>query len=247
MNDIKKVMILHLFPKLLSLYGEYGNVKIIEKELVSHGYEVETSYFEGYGDEIPSLSEFDFIYIGSGTEKNLSIALARLSPLKQQLAEYIASDKVMLASGNSLSLFGKEISIGENNPTEALGIFEYTARLLTDKRFLGDVLTDENNIFGAPLIGFINNSVIITEAPESLLRLRLGDTLGNDKQSCGDGFMINCFIASQLIGPIAVKNPHVLSKICSMITKEPFETEPDSSAFLAYKRGLKALSERYGK
>jgi hypothetical protein len=59
--------------------------------------------------------------------------------------------------------------------------------------------------------------------------------------------MINSFIATQLIGPVCVKNPHVLAKICSMITKETFETDSDSNAFIAYERGLKALLERCGK
>ena len=247
MNDCKKIKLLHLFPKLFSLYGEYGNIRIIEKELISHGYEVEVSYFEGYKDSVPDLSDIDFIYVGSGCEKDIATAVSRLFVIKESLLEYITSGRVMLSSGNSMSLFGKSVTVGKGDPIDALGIFDYSSTLFTNKRFLGDVLTDENNIFGAPLIGFINNSVTITEAPDPLLRLRLGDTLGNDKQSSGDGFMINSFIASQLIGPICVKNPHVLAKICSMITKEPFETDPASNAFLAYERGLKALLERCGK
>jgi CobQ-like glutamine amidotransferase family enzyme len=165
MNDCKKIKLLHLFPKLFSLYGEYGNIRIIEKELASHGYEVAVSYFEGYGDSAPDLSEIDFIYVGSGCEKDIKTAVSRLSVIKEGLSEYIASGKVMLASGNSMSLFGKSVTVGKEDTIDALGIFDYTSTLFTDKRFLGDVLSKESDIFGAPVIGFINNSMVIDNSP----------------------------------------------------------------------------------
>ena len=41
---MKEIKLLHLFPKLLSLYGEYGNVKIIEKCLSDKGYKTVGNY-----------------------------------------------------------------------------------------------------------------------------------------------------------------------------------------------------------
>ena len=38
---METIRIVHLFPKLLSLYGEYGNVAILEKSLRESGYAVE--------------------------------------------------------------------------------------------------------------------------------------------------------------------------------------------------------------
>ncbi len=43
MNEIK---ILHLFPKLLSLYGEYGNVAVLRRTLEQNGYDVQVDHYE---------------------------------------------------------------------------------------------------------------------------------------------------------------------------------------------------------
>ena len=38
---MKEIRILHLFPKRLSLYGEYGNVAVLARTLESLGNKVE--------------------------------------------------------------------------------------------------------------------------------------------------------------------------------------------------------------
>ncbi|MBE6608698.1 MAG: hypothetical protein E7633_09110 [Ruminococcaceae bacterium] len=240
---MKEIKLLHLFPKLLSLYGEYGNVKIIEKNLKDKGYEANITEYEILSDENIDISEFDFIYVGSGTEKNLIEASERLLPHKEAFCEFISSDKCVLASGNAMTLFGKTLKLKEKE-YETLGAFTYTSEIFTDKRFQGDILTDDNNIFASKLIGFINTSAIYSGIETPLTNNLLGAKLGNDKASGGDGFISGNFIGTQLIGPIAVKNPNVLAKICEMITGESFYADAQSNCALAYARGLSALEER---
>ena len=240
---MKEIKLLHLFPKLLSLYGEYGNVKIIEKHLKDKGYDANITEYEGLGNENIDFSEFDFIYVGSGTEKNLIEASKRLLSHKDALCELISSGKCVLATGNAMALFGKTLKLKENT-CEALAAFPYTSEIFTDKRFAGDVLTDDSNIFGEKLIGFINTSAVYSGIETPLTNNLLGAKLGNDKVSASDGIISGNFIGTQLIGPFAVKNPSVLAKICEMITGDPFEIDQSSSLFLAYERGLSALEER---
>ena len=240
---MKEIKLLHLFPKLLSLYGEYGNIKIIEKNLKNKGYEASVTEFEGGGEENIEFSEFDFIYVGSGTEKNLIEASKRIIRHREALCEFVSSNKCVLATGNAMALFGKTLRLGKNEH-ETLSIFPYASEIFTNKRFQGDVLTDDNNIFSSKLIGFINTSAIYTGIETPLTNNLLGAKLGNDKISGGDGFISGNFIGTQLIGPFAVKNPSVLSKICEMITGDTFESDTSSNRFLAYSRGLRALEER---
>jgi CobQ-like glutamine amidotransferase family enzyme len=240
---MKEIKLLHLFPKLLSLYGEYGNVKIIEKSLKDKGYEANITEYEGLVEENVDFSEFDFVYVGSGTEKNLIEASKRLLPHKDALCALISSGKCVLATGNAMTLFGKTLKLGANE-YETIGAFSYTSEIFTNKRFQGDVLTDDNNIFSSRLIGFINTSAIYQGIETPLTNNLLGAKLGNDKASSADGFISGSFIGTQLIGPIAVKNPNVLAKICEMITGEGFDIDTRSSRFLAYSSGLRALEER---
>ena len=243
---MKEIKLLHLFPKLLSLYGEYGNVKIIEKSLKDKGYEANITEYERLGEENIDFSEFDFVYVGSGTEKNLIEASKRLLRCKDAFCALISSGKCVLATGNAMTLFGKTLKLGANE-YETLGAFPYTSEIFTNKRFQGDVLTDDNNIFSSKLIGFINTSAIYQGIETPLTNNLLGAKLGNDKTSSADGFISGNFIGTQLIGPIAVKNPNVLAKICEMITGEGFDIDTRSSRFLAYSSGLRALEERLSK
>lgn len=40
------IRILHLFPKLLSLYGEYGNIEALKESIEENGCEVEITAAE---------------------------------------------------------------------------------------------------------------------------------------------------------------------------------------------------------
>lgn len=239
---MKEIKILHLFPQLLSLYGEYGNVKITEKVLKDKGYTVSVSSTD-YPCDIPDFSEFDFIYLGSGTEKNIMIALNRLLTVKELIDEFISSGKCMLATGNAMSLFGQNI-VFKSEKINALGIFEYECEMLSDRRFIGDTLSSEDNIFGARLIGAVNTASIYTGIKDHLLVNLLGKDLGNDKKSAYDGIISQKFIGVQYIGPFAVKNPPVLENLCKMITDDDISLAENENIVIAYKRALDNLSQR---
>jgi len=178
---MKEVKILHLFPKLLSLYGEYGNIAVLKAAL---GNCTVTECEDGNAD----FENYDFIYIGSGTEDNLMVALERLLPHAERIAASVRKS-IWLATGNALALFGKTLA---GKP--ALGIFGYET-LIDDKRYLGDVLTE-----GSPeTLGFINTSCRYQGIENSLLQLVLNKNLGNDKQSSAEGIREGNFFGTQLI------------------------------------------------
>ena len=128
MNEMK---ILHLFPKLLSLYGEYGNVAILKNALEETGYTVSVTACE---DGKADFSAYDFIYVGSGTEDNLVVALDRLDA--DAVKASIESGKVWLATGNAMTLFGKTVRRGKQE-VPGVGAFGYTTTIDDSKRFLG--------------------------------------------------------------------------------------------------------------
>jgi len=173
---MKEIKILHLFPKLLSLYGEYGNVVVLKSTLEAMGCQVTLDTWERGELEIGG---YDFVYAGCGTEENLRFALKRLAPHAEGFRAAVDKGMTVLATGNAMAIFGKHMD-GE----DALGIGSFDTRI-TDKRFLGDVLTGD--AFGAPLLGFVNTSCIYTGAGEGLWQFRLNPKLGFDKTGAADG------------------------------------------------------------
>ena len=118
---MKEVKILHMLPDLLSLYGEYGNVAILEKVLKDNGYSVTVQQWNN--GEL-NISDADFIYIGSGTEENLMEAASRLLPNQEAIKQSIESGKLWLATGNAPALFGNSITWKETTQ-EALAIVNF--------------------------------------------------------------------------------------------------------------------------
>lgn len=233
---MKEIKILHLFPRLLSLYGEYGNVAMLEHILKTRGYAVTVTQCE---DGNADYSAYDFVYVGSGTEDNLMVALERLTPYAEAVRKSIAECKVWLATGNAMTLFGKTVARKET-VIPGIGAFDYNTKIDDAKRYLGDVLAE-----GEPAtLGFINTSCVYAGIDTPMLTLYLNKNLGNDKVSAADGIRCGSFFGTQLIGPFMVKNPHYLQEIYAMITGETLEFSSEDYICKAYQVALKELKAR---
>ena len=230
---MKEIKILHLLPKLLSLYGEYGNVAVFANELRKAGFSVTVDSWENGSLE---LSGYSFIYIGSGTEDNLLEANRRLKPYANVIEASI-SNVTWLATGNAMTLFGATIARGEET-TPALNVFPYTATIHNGKRYLGDVLTEDD------MIGFVNTSTVYEGITTPLFKLLLNPKLGNTKSDAADGIHEEKFYGTQLIGPILVKNPHFLMKIAAEVTGKSVILSHASSLRKAYDISLDELKKR---
>lgn len=234
---MKEIKILHLFPRLLSLYGEYGNAAILEKTLRDQGCDVTVTRWES--GEL-DLSGYDFIYVGSGTEDNLLEAVKRLAPHADAIAASIEAGQLWLATGNAMTLFGTEIEYN-GNEYRGLGALPYATEI-AQTRYLGDVLTAD--AFGAPMIGFVNTSCEYQSIQDTMLEFHLGERLGNVKGTKYDGIRHANFYGTQLIGPVMVKNPHFLSYMVQQITGQAPEIPDDSNIRKAYAVSVGELKKR---
>ena len=134
--------IAYLYYDFLNLYGESGNIKIISNILKYNKIKHDILYLSL--DDNLEFDKYDLVYIGSGTEDNLLIALKHLSKYKNDIKKYIEDNKFMLVTGNSVDMFGKKI---EDN--KALNIFDY--EVTKGKRKMEEVYHNK-------ILGFINNN-----------------------------------------------------------------------------------------
>lgn len=229
---MKEIRILHLLPNMLSLYGEYGNVAILERVLTQQGFSVVKEIWES-GPLTPDA--YDFIYIGSGTEDNLKEAIKCLAPHTRAIQDSIENGTYWLATGNAMVIFGRD----------ALDVLPYESATQNTQRFMGDVITGD--AFGAPLVGYVNTSSEYYGIEAPLFRLRYGLGLGNRKGAVSDeGICYKHFFGTQLLGPVLVKNPHFLSAIAGELTGEPLHLDPESNLCKAYTVTLQELKKRAG-
>ena len=154
-----KMKILHLYHDIMNLYGEYANVaalkRILEKNNVS--CEIDKLSVE---DEL-QLMDYDFIYVGSGTESNQKYILEHLRAYKEDLKSYIEAGKMLLMTGNSFEILGKELKDAKGKVFEGIRMFDFTVTEQEKTRNTADaIFTLEGS--EKPLVGFINKCSTIS-------------------------------------------------------------------------------------
>ena len=233
--------LLHLYHDIMNLYGDYANVSAMERILAKSGEEVTVDHLS-LGDNAV-LSDYDFIFIGSGTEKNQKTVLSDFVKYKEDIADYIGSGKVLLMTGNSFEMLGKSITDGHGNVYEGLGLYDYSTVEFTDKRITADVICeDRTGSLDKKLVGFINKSSLILGIDSSLFKILLG--VGDNNGYHKEGVRDNNFFGTHITGPILMKNPHFLIYLEKLILgREP------SADYLTYEQKgyeitLRKLSER---
>ena len=222
--------ILHLYYDLMNLYGEYGNVVVLAKHLEDQGEEVIVDK-KTIGDQI-DFTQYDFIYCGSGTEKNQMVALNDLLKRKDNL---IKSKGIIFFTGNAMELLGEKIA-----EHKALNIVPIKTTL-TDKRYTGDVIVKNDDI--GEVVGFINKCSHIEEKED----IKLFDYLFKDNNlvdNMYEGYHIDNIYGTHIIGPILVKNPCLMNHIVSKLLKRELKAIDYPYEEDSYEVTLNALKER---
>ena len=200
-----EIKILHLFYDLMNLYGEYGNINILVSRLEDQGVRVIVDK-KSIGDEI-DFDSYDFIYCGSGTEKNQLVALDYLKKYKTQLEKAIKDNKHMLFTGNSFEMFGNKLTQTDGDVIELLGLIDFDVTNTKD-RVTGDVIL-KGSVFGREAIGFINKESYIENYNDFLFDVIFG--VGANKENTKEGIRKNNLFGTYVIGPVLIKNPDFLN------------------------------------
>ncbi len=204
-----EIKILHLYYDLLNLYGESGNVKILEKRLTDNGFSVAIDK-KTIGDEV-DLSFYEIVYMGSGTESKLYRCAEHFALLAPKVKEFVESGKMLLATGNSCELLGKSITGGNGEKVACTGLFEFETVHDFSVRKTGDVICSCPFI-EQKIVGFINNCSTVSWTDEPIFTFELG---GNGTR--GDGVRRNNAFGTHITGPLLVKNPYLLEYIMQLV------------------------------
>lgn len=78
-----KLTIGHLYPELLNLYGDRGNIQCLMKRCQWRGIEAETIAFE-MGDTI-DFSKLDIVLLGGGSDREQMIVCEKLKEIQKVL------------------------------------------------------------------------------------------------------------------------------------------------------------------
>lgn len=173
-----KIIIGYLYYDMMNLYGDSGNINVLEYHLKNQGINYEIKKLTNL-DNI-DFNKLDMIYIGSSTEENRKLCLEHLLKYKDDIKEFINSNKFFLSTGNSLYMFGKN----------GLNIFDFN---VIEKNRIVKEVTTKCNFCKNDIYGFINTSDHIT--------------YGNvNNLFTNEGIIHNNFYGTYMVGPLLVRN-----------------------------------------
>ncbi len=236
------INVLHLYYDLLNLYGENANTRCIVHNLELNNIKVRVD-LKSINDSI-DFEKYDIIYIGSGSESDLLLALNDLNKRKKEIKKYIESNKYLLLTGNSMDLFGKYIKTNEDR-FEALNIFDYHTEFITESTFknastdriVGEV-KGTTKLIKEKIIGFQNRCDLNYDIKTPLFKL--DQKFSNDLTNNNEGFTYKNVYATHIIGPLLIRNPYftdyILNKLCS--DKKLEYKLSDELSIKAYKKYL---------
>ncbi len=201
-----QVNILHLYYDIMNLYGEYANCEILKKHLIDQGIDTTIDHLS-INDDI-DFTKYEFIYVGSSTERNQIVCLKHLLKYKEAFEDYIENYGFVLMTGNSYEMLGK--SINEEN---ALGILSFTTNTVKDRRCYDIIM--ETEWTHEPLVGFINNMSVVNNNVYPFGKVTFGK--GENDEDLHEGVKYKNTYGTHLIGPLLVKNPSFLKYLVKEI------------------------------
>ena len=147
--------ICHLYPDLLNVYGDVGNILILKHRAENRGIKVNVINVS-INDEF-NADDYDIVFFGGGQDYEQSIVSNDLmTNKKDELSRYINNGKVLIAICGGYQLLGKYYTAPNGEKIQGLGILDiYTEAGNT--RFIGDTII-YNEDFNETYVGFENHS-----------------------------------------------------------------------------------------
>ena len=100
-----KLTIGHLYPDLLNLYGDRGNIQCLMKRCQWRGIEAETIAYEI--DDTIDFSNLDIVLLGGGSDREQMLVCEKLKTIQKDFKAYVEDNGVVIAICGGYQLLGK--------------------------------------------------------------------------------------------------------------------------------------------
>jgi CobQ-like glutamine amidotransferase family enzyme len=213
-----KLFIAHLYPELLNIYGDKGNVTAFIQRCLWRGIDIEVHDIN-LGDVIdPNL--YDFYFIGGGQDQQQIMIADELQRQKKNLTRAVNNNAVFLAICGGYQLFGHYYKTGSGEKIPGISIMDaYT--IAGNTRYIGNVTVktdflDEN--FNT-LVGFENHSGLtyIQGDTKPLGVIQIGN--GNNGKDKTEGAIYKNIFGTYMHGSLLPKNPHFTDYLITLALK----------------------------
>ncbi|MDD5602576.1 MAG: glutamine amidotransferase [Eubacteriales bacterium] len=204
-----EIKICHLYPDLLNLYGDTGNIISLRMRSVWRGIGVSVleagigSFFDPCG--------YDIVFIGGGQDLDqAALQNDLLKNKKSAIFEAVESNRIFLCICGGFQLMGKYYKTGEGRTIDCLGIMDHWTEA-GKNRFTGNYSFEcdflKKGSFDGRVAGFENHSgrTFLSGNAKPLGRIIRGS--GNNGEDGYEGAIYRNVYCSYSHGSLLPKNP----------------------------------------
>jgi CobQ-like glutamine amidotransferase family enzyme len=221
--------LVHLYPDLMSVYGDRGNVLTLVRRAEWRGYAVEVRELS-VGDRLDAR-DVDLVFFGGGQDLEQAVVSQDFLQQKGEAVRQAVEDGAALLSVcGGYQLLGTSYTTVDGQELPGAGLFD--ARSVPGpRRHIGNVLiqTDLDGV-ARTLVGFENHSgrTYLGPAVQPLGKTIVG--AGNNGEDGTEGAVYRGAIGCYLHGSLLPKNPWLADRLLTIALShclgEPIALEP---------------------
>jgi len=206
-----KLNICHLYPDLLDLYGDRGNILALAARCRWRGIEPIIQQ-ASLGEDLDFMG-MDILFLGGGSDREQSLLVQDLMRREKELRSAIENGLVVLSICGGYQMLGRYYQLASGEKIQGLGIIDIWT-IAGAKRLIGNVVVElDERVLNLDsksrtLVGFENHSgkTYLGEGVVPLGKVLFGH--GNNGDDHEEGMRYRNVFGTYLHGPLLPKNPH---------------------------------------
>lgn len=210
------ITILQLYPRDMNIYGDNGNLLVLQKRLEWHGYKPNIIRYN-VGDTIPN--EVDIVVGGGGQDSGQEKIQQDLLRIGSKLSAWADNDVPMLVVCGLYQLFGHSFKTSTKNTLEGIGILDVTT-IGTSERLIGNIISSSQE-FG-DIIGYENHSGQTFLGPKAEPLGVVMKGAGNNARDGLEGARYKNVLGTYLHGSILPKNPLIADRLIQIAAEKRY-------------------------
>jgi len=249
-----KLRIAHLYPRLMNIYGDRGNIVCLVRRCRDRGIEVEVAEL-ALGDQLDP-AQYDLIFIGGAQDREQRRVAEDLRSVKgEALRQAVEAGVTVLAVCGGYQLFGRSYREATGEELEGLGIFD----LWTEhpgpgaRRLIGNVVAEllpDDGREGGSLVGFENHGGRTYLGAEATPLARVRSGFGNNGRDGTEGARYKNAFGTYLHGSLLPKNPRFADRLIELALRRTHGNDvrlaplDDELEELAHEAALRLVGSR---
>ncbi|MCY0902279.1 MAG: glutamine amidotransferase [Firmicutes bacterium] len=247
----RAIKVAHLFPELLNLYADQGNLAVLCQRGARRDVSVEVVPVR-LGDPL-QLGDFDLLLLGGGSDREQAVVARELFRYADDIKAGIELELPVLAVCGGYQLLGQYYELPDGTRIPGLGAVDVVTKAgPANQRLIGNVAItwdhgsarDHNTV-----VGFENHGGRTFHDYNALGKVIRGH--GNNGVDGKEGIVYKGVIGTYIHGPLLPKNPHVADFLLQRALRyrghpDHLDDLDDGLEWLAHGTVLRMLSIKTG-